>query len=46
MGLPVGIDQLGGVDVRVALRRAEPRVAQQLLDDAQVSAALEQVRRE
>ena len=38
--LPVHLEQLRGVDVRVALRRAEPRVAEQLLDRAQVGAAL------
>ena len=44
--LPIHIQQLCSVDVRVALRRAEARVAEQLLDDAQVGAALQQVRRE
>ena len=43
---PVHLEQLRGVDVRVALRRAEARVAEQLLDRAQVRAALQQMRRE
>ena len=44
--LPVDLQQLRGVDVRVALRRAQARVPEQLLDRAQVGAALQQVRRE
>ena len=44
--LLVGLDQLRGVDVGVALRGAEPGVAEQFLDRPQVGAALEQVRRE
>jgi hypothetical protein len=43
MGFPVHTEQLGGIHVRVALRRAESRVSQQLLNRAQVGAALEQV---
>ena len=38
--------QLRGVDVRIALRRAQSRVPQQLLNGAQVGAALQQVRGE
>jgi hypothetical protein len=37
---------LRGVDVRVALRGAQPRVAEQLLDGAQVGAGFQQMRRE
>ena len=44
--LLVDLEQLRGVDVRVALRRAEARVAEQFLNRAQVGAALQQVRRE
>src|SRR5918993_1762371 len=44
MTLPVRLDQLCGVEVCIALRRAQPSVAEQLLDRAQVGAALEQVR--
>ena len=46
MRLPVHLEQLRRVDVRVALRRAQARVAEQLLDRAQVGAALQQMRRE
>ena len=46
MALAVHREQLGRVDVRVALRRAETRVAEQLLNRAEVGAALQQVRRE
>ena len=45
MRLAVHLDQVRGVDVRVALRRAELRVAEQFLDAAHVGAALQQVRR-
>ena len=45
-GSSVHLEQLRGVDVRVALRRAQPRVAEQLLNRAQVGAALQQMRRE
>src|SRR4026209_1840753 len=38
--------QAAGVDVAVGLRRRERRVAEELLDDAEVGAALEQGRRE
>jgi len=46
VALPVHLEQLRGVHVRVALGCAEPRVAEQLLNRAQVGAALQQVRRE
>ena len=46
MAFAVDLEQLRRVDVRVALRRAEARVAEQLLNRAQVRAALQQVRRE
>ena len=42
----IGVNELRGVDVRVALRGAQPRVTEQLLDRAEISAALEEVRRE
>ena len=45
MRLAVHADQLCRVHVGVALRRAEARVAEQLLDGAQIGAALQQVRR-
>src|SRR6185503_18392777 len=45
MCLAVDIQQLRRVDVRVALRGGELHVAEQLLDRAQIGAALEQVRR-
>ena len=45
MRLPVDLQQLRRVDVGVALRRAQARVAEQLLNRAQVGAALQQVRR-
>ena len=38
-------EQLRRIDVGVALRRAQARVAEQLLDDAQIGASFEQVRR-
>ena len=44
MGLAIDIDQLGGADVRVALRGGELRVAQQFLDGSQVRPTLEQMR--
>jgi hypothetical protein len=40
MTLPVHLDQLCRVDVRVALSGAQPRVAQQFLNGAEISAAL------
>ena len=46
MGLSVDVQQLRGVDVRVALGRAEARVAEEFLNRAQVGAALQQMRRE
>ena len=46
MRLPVHVDQLGGVDVRVALGRAQPGMTQQLLNRPQVGAVGEQMRRE
>ena len=46
MGVAVGRAEPGRRDVRVDLRRREALVAEQLLDDAQVGAAVEQVGRE
>ena len=46
MGLPIGGLEAAGRDVRVDLGRRQALVAEQLLDDAQVGAAVEQVRRE
>ena len=46
MALLIDRQQMRGVDVRVTLRRAETRVAQQLLNGPQVGASLQQVRRE
>ena len=46
MGVAVGGRQATGRHVRVDLGRREVLVAEQLLDDAQVRAAVEQVRRE
>lgn len=46
MGFVVNLDQLFHRHMRVYLRRGKPRVAQQLLDIAQIGAAVEQVRRE
>ena len=40
------VAQLRGVDVRVALRGAQPGVAEELLNRSQIGAALEKVRRE
>src|SRR5262245_2357526 len=42
----IGVHQAAQVDVRVALRRRQARVAEQLLDGAQVGAGPEQVRGE
>ena len=42
----VDVQQLRGVHVRVTLGRAETRVAEKLLDGAQVGAALQKVRGE
>ena len=44
--LPVHLEQLRGVDMRVALRGAEARMAEQFLDRPQVGAALQQMRGE
>ena len=46
MRFPVRLEQLRDVDVRVALGRAQTRVAEQFLNRAQVGARLQQVRRE
>ena len=46
MRLPVHFRQLGHVDVRVALGRAEAYVPQQFLDRAQIGPASQQVRGE
>src|SRR5437899_2348100 len=46
MTLPVDLEQLRGIDVRIALRRAQARVAEQLLNRPQVGAALQEMRRE
>ena len=43
VGLLVGLDQLRGVHVGVALRRAEARVAEQLLNGAQIRAPFQQM---
>src|SRR5258705_9374011 len=45
MGLPIHVEQLGHVHVRVALRRRQLDVAEQFLDGAQVRAGLQQMRR-
>src|SRR5580765_2206755 len=42
----VDLEQLRGVDVRVALRGAETGVAEQFLDRPEIRPALQQVRRE
>src|SRR3990172_3606106 len=46
MRLAVRLEELCGVDVRIALRRAETGVSQQFLDRTQVGASAEQVRSE
>ena len=46
MRLLVDVQQVAGIDVGVALGGAEARVAEQLLDRAQVGAAHQQVGRE
>ena len=46
MAFLVDREQLRGIHVRVALGRAEARVAEELLNRAQVGAALQQMRRE
>ena len=46
MRLAIDVEQLRGVHVRVALRRRQLHVPEQLLDRAQVGASLEQVRGE
>ena len=43
--LSVDVQQLGRVHVRVSLRRAEAHMAEQLLNGAQIGAALQKVRR-
>ena len=43
MRLPIDVDQLAGVDMGVALRSTEARVAEHLLDPAQVGAAFEEM---
>src|SRR4051812_14570396 len=45
MALLVNLEELGGVHVRIALRRAEAGVAEQFLNDAEIGPALQQVRR-
>src|SRR5215471_17055371 len=44
--LVIGFHQAPEVDVRVALRRGEARVSEQLLDGTQVGARTEKMRRE
>jgi len=44
--LSIDLEQLRGVHVRVALRRRQLHVPEQLLDRAQVGACLQEVRRE
>ena len=46
MRLAVHLQQLRGVDVRVALGRRELDVPEHLLDRAEIGASLEQMRRE
>ena len=46
MCLPVHLEQLRRVDVRVALRRRELYVSEQLLNRTQIRPCLQQVRRE
>src|SRR5215472_7353688 len=45
MRLRVDPEELCGVDVSISLRRAEARVAEELLDRTQIGAALQQMRR-
>src|SRR5262249_51145498 len=45
MRLRVDAEELCGVDVSISLRRAEARVAEQLLDRAKIRATLQQMRR-
>ena len=45
MKFPVNLPQPVAGDVRINLRRADVRVAEQLLDHAQVRAVLQQMRR-
>ena len=45
MTLLIHREELRRVDVRISLRRGEARVAEQLLNRAQIGAALQQVRR-
>jgi hypothetical protein len=46
MGLPIGGLEAPRRDVRIDLGRRKVLVAEQLLDDAQVGPAVEEVRRE
>jgi hypothetical protein len=46
MGLPIDSEQLRGVHVGVALSRGQLQVSKQLLDGAQIGAALQEVRGE
>ncbi len=46
MGSVIDLAESAGVDVAVRLRRRERAVAEELLDHAQVGAALEEMRRE
>src|SRR5687768_9625799 len=46
VGLAIHVDQLRRIDVRIPLGGADARVAEQLLDGAQVGAALQEMRRE
>ena len=43
MGLPIHLEQLRRIHVRIALRGRQLHVTQQLLDRAQIGAALEQM---
>ena len=45
MRLRVHPEKLRGVDVSISLRRAETRVAEELLDRAEIRASLQQMRR-
>src|SRR5689334_11425266 len=45
VSFPVDVDQLRGVHMGVTLGRAEPRVPEQLLDGAEIGAALQEMRR-
>jgi hypothetical protein len=43
MGAAVDGEQLGDVDVRIALRRAQPGMTEELLNRAKIGAALQQM---